>query len=281
MQTIGVLFPDEYARRVIQARAKLAEDPALGRILDPPFAHFTLQMADDYDWPGLENALNEFARTQSSFEIRTVGLLTVTGASTGITIEPYRDDRLTAFHAAVWEVATPFAWGNVAPFYLPDRWVPHLTVKRCGPNRDAFGRAMTALSDDSFLWTMQVNALSVQHDPDNNNLSRYQRLHIPLGEFGKSDTHNPLTPPAPRGVQANATIVELRSPAPGDQQPIWHVTAQGDDGACVEVQWSAPETVHQMTAARAPLQFFSGARCTLRAGRIEAIEAKTPAPVQR
>src|SRR6476660_3320552 len=100
MQTIGLVLAPAYAQRVIQARAQLAEDPALGRVLDPPFAHFTLQMAADYDWAGLEIALTEFARQQQPVPIRTVGLLTVTGPSTGITVEPYRDDRLAAFHAA-------------------------------------------------------------------------------------------------------------------------------------------------------------------------------------
>src|SRR4051812_20630032 len=94
VQTLGLLLPEPFATRIIEARARLAEDPVLGYISDPPFAHFTLQMADDYDWDGLAGALAEFARQQAPLAIRTVGLLTVTGASTGITLEPYRDDRL-------------------------------------------------------------------------------------------------------------------------------------------------------------------------------------------
>ena len=123
----------------------------MGRVHDAPFAHFTLQMAEDYDWPGLEAALVDFAQRQKPIPIRTVGLLTVTGPSTGIAIEPYRDARLAEFHAELWEVVTPFARGQVAPFYLPDRWVPHVTVKRCGPYREAHGRAMARLSDDNSL----------------------------------------------------------------------------------------------------------------------------------
>jgi 2'-5' RNA ligase len=274
MQTLGLLLPAEYAQRVIQARAKLADDPALGRILDPPFAHFTLQMAEGYDWSDLEVALTEFARQQAPFQIRTVGLLTVTGPSTGVTLEPYRDDRLAAFHAALWQVVTPFARGEVAPFYLPDRWVPHVTIKRCGPNREAFGRAMAALSADNFIWTMQIDALTVQHDPDNNNLTRYQRLHVALGET------TPAAPPDAKGL-ANATILEVVGPTPGDHQPIWTVTIQGDDGSVVEVAWSAPEMVHIMAAAKAALTFFPGARCTVAGDRIVWVEANTPAPVRR
>ncbi len=120
MQTLGLHLPQPFAGRVIDARARLAQDPALGRIHDAPFAHFTLQMAEDYDWDGLAPALTRFARQQTPVPIRTVGLLTVTGpSSTGIAVEPYRDDRLARFHAELWEVVTPFARGTVAPFYLP------------------------------------------------------------------------------------------------------------------------------------------------------------------
>ena len=35
---------------------------------------------------------------------------------------------------------------------------------------------MEVLSDETFIWNMQVDTLSVQHDPANNNQTRYQRL---------------------------------------------------------------------------------------------------------
>src|SRR6266545_3874908 len=98
----------------------------------------------------------------------------------------------------------PFARGSVAPFYLPDRWVPHVTIKRCGPNRAAFGRAMALLSEDTFVWQMTVDTLVVQHDPDNNNLGRYQRLAARLGACGPR-----VCPP----VETNATILEVVEPA--------------------------------------------------------------------
>ena len=147
--------------------------------------------------------LTDFARKQAPIPIRTVGLLTVTGPSTGITLEPYRDERLARFHAELWDVVTPLARGTVAPFYLPDRWVPHVTIKRCGPHHAAFGRAMEVLSDETFIWNMQVDTLSVQHDPANNNQTRYQRLCAPLGE-----TQHASVPTA----DCNATIVNVESP---------------------------------------------------------------------
>jgi 2'-5' RNA ligase len=270
MQTLGLLLPEPFAGRVIDARARLAADPLLGRIHDPPFAHFTLQMAEDYDWDGLAEALTGFAREQPPLPIRTVGLLTVTGPSTGITLEPYRDDRLARFHAELWEVVTPFARGTVAPFYLPDRWVPHVTIKRCGPEREAFGRALAALSDDTFLWSLQVDHLTVQHDPANNNQTRYQRLLVPLGE---------VSPSAPSTSETNATIVQVLEPVHDAEPLTWCARVRTDDDRDVEIRWTAPETVHVMAAARAPLSYFAGARCWFDDSNLRNVEPVTPYPV--
>jgi 2'-5' RNA ligase len=269
-----LLLPEPFAGRIIDARARLAEDPALGRMHDPPFVHFTLQMAEDYDWDRLAEALTSFARQQTPVPIRTVGLLTVTGPSTGITLEPYRDERLARFHADLWEVVTPFARGTVAPFYLPDRWVPHVTIKRCGPERAAFGRAMTALSDDTFLWSMQVDQLTVQHDPANNNQTRYQRLLVPLGKAPAA---------GPRPPETNATMLQVLEPSKDADPPIWCAQVRADDGREVEVRWTAAETVHVMSAARAPMSYFAGARCWLdddpACAVVRNIGAVTPYPI--
>jgi 2'-5' RNA ligase len=277
VQTLALLLPEPFASRVVDARAALAEDPALGRIQDPPFAHFTLQMAEDYEWDGLADALARFARQQAPIPIRTVGLLTVTGPSTGITVEPYRDDRLARFHAEFWEVVTPFARGSVAPFYLPDRWVPHVTIKRCGPHRAAFGRAMATLSDDTFIWTMQVEQISVQHDPANNNLTRYQRLRVPLGNAPHL---------VPSASATNATIVGLEveeeeedEAARDGEAPIWCARVRGDDGAETRVRWTAPEAVRITAAAKAPLTYFAGARCRLDEGAVSTVLPLTPHPI--
>jgi hypothetical protein len=228
-------------------------------------------MADDYDWDGLAEAVSDFARGQSPIPIRTVGLLTVTGpTSTGITLEPYRDDRLARFHRDLWEVVTPFARGTVAPFYLPDRWVPHVTIKRCGPHREAFGRAMRTLSEDTFLWTMDVDTLNVQHDPANNNLTRYQRIVARLGADGWT------TPPT---GASNATILTVGDPPSNGGPPCWSVCVRRDDGTQTELRWSAPDVVRITARARAPLVHFAGARCRLEGGAIVEITPATPVPL--
>ena len=271
VQTLGLLLPEPFATRIIEARARLAEDPILGRIPDPPFAHFTLQMADDYDWGGLAGALADFASQRQPLPIRTVGLLSVTGPSTGITLEPFRDDRLARLHADLWNVVRPLTRGNVSPFYQPDRWVPHVTIKRCGPNHEAFGRAMALLSEDTFVWEMTVDTLVVQHDPDNDNLGRYQRLAARLGASGPHVVHPP--------VATNATILEVVEPPTDADDPKWTARIRSDVGGEQELRWTAPETIRLTSAARAPLRYFRNARCRVQADRLMAVLPVMPAPI--
>ena len=129
MQSICALFPDEFFQRVVNLRAELCEDPLLGAIYDPPFVHMTLQLAEEYDWPGLESELGQLTERRQPFDVRTIGLLAFTGRGASIAISPYKDQQLADFHAAVWEASTRFAIGRVDSFYEPERWVPHITLK--------------------------------------------------------------------------------------------------------------------------------------------------------
>src|SRR5204863_8921044 len=115
-----------------------------------PLSHFTLQLGEEYDWQGLASALAGFASQWKPFEIHTVGLLAFTGSGTGIAVAPCKDGRLTEFHAAAWEVISSHAQGRVDQFYHPDRWVPHITIKRCGPHAENFGAAMAKVAREDF-----------------------------------------------------------------------------------------------------------------------------------
>ncbi len=129
---------------------------------------------------------------------------------------------------------------------------------------------MAVLSEDTFLWTMQVDQLTVQHDPANNNQTRYQRLLVPLGEGPSAAPSTPAT---------NATMLQLLEPPNDEEAPVWRAQLRTDDGRDTEVRWTAPETVHVMTAARAPMSYFAGARCWFEDGNVSNVAAVTPYPI--
>jgi hypothetical protein len=270
MQSVCVVLPGEYTRRVVDARARLAEDPAIGAIYDPPFAHFTFQLAEDYDWDGLAEALGAFARTWQPFSLRTVGLLLHTGDSVGVMVAPYKDRALSQFHAAAWQVITPFARGRVDAFYEPERWLPQVTVKRCGHNVEGFAAGLAKLAADSFAWDTAVDNISVQHDPGKQHLTHYRRLSFPLGAARPAPETAPST---------NATLVELSEGTADDGARTWSVELQLDGGRRLRQTWTAPTMVRLMAGAKAAHVYFPNARCHVKGEAVTYVVPNTPFPV--
>ncbi len=274
MQSVCLLVSEEQARKAVDLRASLSEHPSLGAIYDPPFVHCTLQLADEYDWDRLASALALLAKDWQPFTWRTVGLLVFTGDSAVIAVAPYRDQRLVEFHAAVWEAASAHAQGRIDPFYHPDRWLPHITIKRCGHDAAAFGHAMASLAHEQFLWTMMADNIAVQHDPGKNSLTHYLRVRFPLGP---SEVRRSLH--APAANEMNATCVEIRD-GKADGSRCWKIRIRLDDGnGHIEQQWDAPSVVRLMAEARCSTAHFAGARCRVDGETVTAVVPNTPFPV--
>jgi 2'-5' RNA ligase len=269
MQSVCSVLPGEFNARVIEARALFAEDPAIGVIYDPPFAHFTHQLAEDYDWDGLEAALADFAARRRPFEVSTTGILTFTGRSAGAAVAVFRSEELLEYHDDLWKTITPFAKGRVDSFYETRTLVPHVTIKRCGTNWQSFGEGLARLVHLDFQWAMTIDNVSVQHDPGKNSLTHYQRLAFDLGGLSRK----------PVEAATNAEILSVTAPEETASQPRWKVSLKLDSGEQAEVTWTAPEWVQVMAAANCSTVHFAGGRCRLEAGRITAVQPKTPFPV--
>ena len=147
MQSICTLLPEELAAKVAEARAIMSEEPSIGRLYDPPFAHFTLQLAEDYDWDQLEAALTEFTRTEKPFEASTSGLLVFGNGD--VAIAPYLSESLRAFQERFWRAVEGTAIGRVRAMDTPGTFLPHVTVKRVGDDRVSAGRAHTRLLENT------------------------------------------------------------------------------------------------------------------------------------
>src|SRR5687767_1894334 len=137
MQSICTLLPENLAAKVAEARAIMAEEPSIGRLYDPPFAHFTLQLAEDYDWPRLEAALTEFTRNEKPFEASTIGLLL--WGNGDVAVAPYLSEELRAFQERFWRSVEGSAIGRVRSMDTPGTFVPHVTIKRTGEDHHANG----------------------------------------------------------------------------------------------------------------------------------------------
>lgn len=272
MQSICTLLPDEFAQKIVDARAMAAEEPTIGAIFDPPFEHFTLQLAEEYDWDGLANALAEFAAKEPPFEAKMMGVFVFGGDSLGLAVTPYASQPLRDFHRRVWEAVTPYTQGKVVDFYTPDNWFPHVTIKRCGADHDAFARTMRRLVDQDFQWSFRVDNVSVQHDPGKNSRTHYLRHRFPLGGAQSE----------PRAVsRTNGALVNLVESQDTNGATSWVATIDLDAGGQIEHRWTAPELVRLMASLQCSDVHFAGGRCQVEGGRIVAVEPKTPYPLVR
>ncbi|MBV8083843.1 MAG: 2'-5' RNA ligase family protein [Chloroflexi bacterium] len=271
MQCVCVPVPGEFFERAIDVRARLSEEPALGAVYDPPFAHFTLQMAEDYDWDGLAPALARFAASCEPFEVRTFGLLLATGKSLGVMVAPNKDRAVAEFQAAVWEVVTPFARGHVDPFYHPDVWPPHVTIKRAGSDAAALGRGIVRLAQEDFRWTIPVESIAVQHDPAKDGQTRYQRLCF---RFGR-----PAAARSGEAVEPNATIRAVTDQREESGARTWTLELDVDGGPPLRLTLDAMAMVRLSAAAKAAYPHFTGARCHVNGERLVRVWANTPFPV--
>ncbi len=270
MQSVCSVLPGEEWQQVIDARALACEDPVLGAIYDPPFAHFTHQLAEEYDWDGLAGALAAFAKQHRPFEVRTTGLQVFSGGDTGPLVTVYRSKQLIEYHEALWQAISPYAIGTVPGFYEPEAWVPHVTIKRCGTHWERFGNLMAQIVQWNFARTFTIDNVSVQCDPGHNSRTHYQRLYYRLGD---------ATPGSPIAPATNASIIEVTPPPDSDAAPVWRFAVQPDGGVAETVTMSSPELTQVMADARCSEVHFAGGRCRIEDGRIASVVPNAPFPV--
>jgi 2'-5' RNA ligase len=268
MLSVCSLLPTEYFNRVVDARALVSEDPLLGAIYDPPFAHFTHQLAEEYDWEGLTEALHDFALSHKPFEARVAGVRASTGRSTGIGLGVSRDTAMMAYHTEVWQLVSKFAVGRVDPFYVPESIVPHVTIKRCDTHWQSFGDAMVKLATWDFAWTFSVNSISVQCDPGHNSLTHYQRVCFPLG----SEATEPK-----RQVATNATILSIATAESSPHLKVLEVQVDGCEAQ--EITLEGPDVVRLMAEAKSSWAHFGGGRCFVEDARVVTVKPNTPHPI--
>ena len=265
MQSICTLLPEDLATKVAEARAVMAEEPSIGRFYDPPFAHFTLQLAEDYDWPQLEAALTEFTRNEEPFQAKTVGLFI--GGHGDVAIGPYLDETLRAFQERFWRAIDGIAMGDVRKLDYPGSFLPHVTVKRVGDDKAAVGRSVTRLLESTYAWDFTVDNVSAQHDPGKNSRTHYLRYRFPFG--------GPPAKPVAAGA-TNARILDLREVEEGARG--FEANVETDDGGRLAHTWSAPDMVRLRASLKCSDVHFPGSRCLVEDGKVVSVEPNTPYP---
>jgi 2'-5' RNA ligase len=158
MNGIASLLDPPAESRVKEIWQELEDRCGLKGVRITPFPHFSWQVAEGYDIPALETALQQIARQTKPFPARTTGLGVFTGGGPILYIPLVKDRKLLEFHVLLWE-ATRTCAISAHPYYSPAAWIPHITLAYGDVNTGNLDCAMQALAFQSFDWEIMVDNL--------------------------------------------------------------------------------------------------------------------------
>lgn len=164
MHGVVSLLDDEHYRRVEEVWAELAEEFGVRGPYSTPFPHFTYQVSEEYDVGAASAGLHSLASRLAPFRVRTAGLGIFCAAKPVLHVPVVRSRELERLHEEVWRALGQPPVGDVARFYGPEMWVPHVTLAQGDLDPDRLAEVVRALSTRDFHWEMEVNNLSLIYD---------------------------------------------------------------------------------------------------------------------
>ncbi|MGA9839484.1 MAG: 2'-5' RNA ligase family protein [Thermoplasmata archaeon] len=177
---VGSLLDLPSTSRVKFLWSRLEQEFGLRGALVMPYPHISYQVAQDYDRPSLETALEELARDTPPISIRTTGLGSFDGNWPVLFVAVQKDEALRELHQRVWETCLPHA-RDVFSYYHPDPWVPHITLVH-GEERGSLPlsaelvqRALGSLNSGVYRWEISIDNIALVWD--------YGTTHKPARTF--------------------------------------------------------------------------------------------------
>ena len=165
MHGVVSLLDDEHYTQLEGIWQELADDFGVRGIYVTPYPHFTYQVAEEYDVKAVETILHDRAARMRPFKIRTAGLGVFTLAHPVLYIPVVRSPELSALHQSIWdEIARTPNCDDVAVYYRPDMWMPHITLAHGDIDHEQLARIVRVLATRNFHWEMTVNNLSLIYD---------------------------------------------------------------------------------------------------------------------
>jgi 2'-5' RNA ligase len=175
------LLPEPYYQRVSELWRELERDFGLSCVSKTPFPHFSYQIARGYQVEALERVLRETAAQQAPFRVRTSGLGVFTGAQPVLYIAVARHPELSEFQRRLWG-ALAFCAEMPSAYYLPDRWMPHITLSEGDLKPEAAGAVVRRIAGRDFYWEFDADNIAFIRETDGT-----QRLRARF-DFAGSET---------------------------------------------------------------------------------------------
>jgi 2'-5' RNA ligase len=128
--------------------------------------HFSYHIAETYDLAAAAAVVAGIAAAQPAVVVETSGFGVFTGAERTIYIPVARNAELASLHGRVCERMRA-AGMETAGYYLPERWLPHITIAQQNVPASALPRLLAWLSEQDFSWRLPVTNLAIaEQTPD-------------------------------------------------------------------------------------------------------------------
>ena len=153
------LLDEDHNKRIEALWDEVAMRTGLQRP-QPPIAHLSYHVAQQYDRALLEPSLSRYAENTRPFTLATAGLGLFTLPQPVIYLAVVKNLELARFQRWLWyEVSGTTTSG--LDYYTPDNWVPHITLFQQGLDETNIGEALALLSGRDFAWTITIQSLGL------------------------------------------------------------------------------------------------------------------------
>lgn len=157
------LLDDKYDAEVRRLWAELDKTCGIRSLLVAPIPHFSYHVAKGYDLGALEALLKQAASQTTPFEVSTAGLGLFTGTAPVLHVPVVRTPRLTEVQQHLLQGVLPLSQEPL-PHYLPENWMPHITIGHGDFAPTRLARAIRLLAPQAFNWTIPVTNLALIYD---------------------------------------------------------------------------------------------------------------------
>jgi 2'-5' RNA ligase len=127
-----------------------------------PLPHISWQASEDYDIEKVSVLLEELARCEKPFLIKSTGLGIFTGERVVLYLALVRSFEASDLHKKLWTALSNYGKGH--NFYSSASWVPHVTLANKDVNVLNLSCAIAELANMPLNFDIMVNSLAILYD---------------------------------------------------------------------------------------------------------------------